>query len=221
MPEQITKEEIMSLDQAIGIIGKKPEDLPHDILLSFRQTYENRSDIPKEQIILAKNLVMRASISAQMKEKRFFEIVSPFDDSCIHCKGAGEIYKFDRKPVEVNCHICAGKTQVLAPCRSCEGTGRYIRSFKEGGGINIKCRTCKGEGKLMVKCSNCRGYGTIPKIVPAHTIKSTTPCKCDELGFTTNKDPKKKPKYISKPPGTPVLDENQAATLTEMIQNSN
>jgi DnaJ-class molecular chaperone len=165
-------------------------------------------------------------VTEQLKVRRYFQIESPFENSCIHCKGTGEIYKFVKKTVEVNCHICAGKGElkITCPeckgkpitkeiqCPTCKGSGRYIRRWPEGGGINVSCRRCHGKKTIMeevekcekcngektvvVKCAECRGKGKKRKAVLDHTIKSTTPCPVCEELGFTRNI---KPKKLPKP----------------------
>lgn len=215
----VTQKQELSVEDAFSIVGINPETTnPTLVLTGFEIAWKgNPSD--RKQLILAKNLVLRQLVSEQMKRQRYFEIVSPFEHSCIWCRGTGEIYKFNKKPVEVNCHICAGKGEYKDTCPSCKGSNRYIVRWPEGGGMNLVCNNCIPEepGKAMIKCSNCLNKGKIKKIVPDHTIKSTTPCKrCHELGFILPKPAKKEKKtpHI----GTPVLDSDTAATLSEMIK---
>lgn len=218
---QVTEERTMTIEEALQFAGlESPDVTPELVMTGFEIAWKGH---PKDRkgLILAKNTLLQHLVSQQMEKQRYFEIVSPFETSCIHCRGTGEIYKFMRKPVKVNCHICAGKKKVNVTCRKCEGTGRYVeRDKKFGGGINVECMTCKGKGKVRVKCSHCFGKGKIKKIVPDHHIKSTTPCKhCDELGFIAPK-PKSKPKKHETPPiGNPVITQENAAALTEMIKD--
>jgi hypothetical protein len=199
--------------------------VPEEILTLFAVAHtEAKSRNDKNRIKNAKNIINQYLISEQMREKRFFNVVSPFWNSCVACKGFGEILKFDKKPVEVNCHICAGKSTVKVKCNKCDGSGRYIVKFKEGGGFNLKCKFCHGTGKVKVTCRNCRGKGKIKKIVLAHTIKSTTPCEvCGGLGFIPNVEKyKEKPKRkkFTPPLRNPVISPEYAKTLSQMIKTS-
>jgi len=223
MDEQQVLPQEMSVEDAMTIIGIGTDVTPEEVLRGFRVHFDAHLMEDESRLIEAKNVFMRHLVSKQMEKQRYFEIISPFEDSCVHCHGSGEIYKFNKKTVFVNCHICASKKKVTVRCRSCDGSGRYIRRFKDGGGINVSCRTCKGTGKARVKCSNCRGKGKIKKIVPDHTIKSTTPCKyCEERGFTSNEPLKKKEKRQRQeaPLHNPVLSHEQAVGLYQMINDT-
>ena len=220
MEQQQTPE--LSIEEACAVVGIDTDlEKPQMILAGFEIAW-NANPPDRKKLILAKNLIMRQMVSEQMKAQRYFEITSPFQHSCISCRGTGEIYKFNRKPVFVNCHICAGKKKVTVECRTCKGSGRYITEDSSTNctlRLNLKCTTCKGKGKVRVKCSECFGKGKKKKIVPDHTIKSTTPCKhCNELGFILPKPGKRKKE--TPPIGNPVISTETAAALTDMIKSS-
>ena len=159
---------------------------------------ENREYDLIPPVIEAKNVIMRNLVIEQKRKFRFFEIESPFDNTCPKCKGSGEIYKFFKKSVKVNCHICGGSCKITNTCPKCKGSGRYIRKWKGGGGVNLECKKCEGKGKVKVNCLDCKGKGKIKKAVLSDELKSTTPCKkCRQLGFVTIQSFKKKKK--SKP----------------------
>ncbi len=160
---------------------------------------EELAQIPP--VIEAKNVIMRNLIIEQKKRFRFFEIESPYEHTCPKCKGAGEIFKFVKKTVKVNCHICGGSAKVEVQCPTCEKTpGRFIKRWKEGGGVNLKCKKCSGTAKVKVSCQECHGKGKIKKAVLSDELQSTTPCKyCQQLGFLT-KIPTKKKSNIKKHP---------------------
>jgi len=222
MANNETPHQVMSLDQAFDVIGISPsQQNPTIVLQKFYHLWENDSKLDKRIIKDAKMIILRHIVSEQMRVQRYFEIISPFENSCISCKGTGEIYKFNKKPVFVNCWVCAGKKKITVKCRKCNGSGRYIKRWPEGGGLNLKCTACNGKGVIRVKCSNCFGKGKIKKIVPDHTIKSTTPCKhCKELGFIVPKTPKKsKHKKHSTPAKNPVISQEHAAVLSAMIKS--
>lgn len=217
MPD-VTEERTLSIDEALTIVGLESENLNPEIVMTGFEVAWKDNPPDRKELILAKNHLLQMLVSQQMEKQRYFEITSPFLHSCISCRGTGEIYKFMRKPVKVNCHICAAKKKVTVKCRKCDGSGRYVERWPEGGGINVECMTCKGKGKVRVKCSHCFGKGKIKKIVPDHHIKSTTPCKhCNELGFILPR-PIKKKKHETPPIGdNPVINGETAATLSQMI----
>ena len=171
---------------------------------------------------------MRMLVSEQMKIKRYFEIVSPFKNSCAACNGSGETYKFKQKTVLVNCHICAGKRKVTVKvkvkCSACKGNGIYKKRWK-GGVKFVTCKYCHGtkikEKEIFIKCEECQGKGKKRKVVLDHTLESTTPCKyCKQLGFAEDK-PKKKPQksktLIYRRPDNPVLTINLADKIKTSI----
>lgn len=181
----------------------------------------------------ARNCVMQHLICEQKEKYRFFTIESPFESTCSNCKGSGEIYKFIKKTVQVNCHIC-GKTGVIKgkdDCPTCKGTGRFIKKWKVGGGVNLVCKRCKGKKKIEseTKCQKCLGEGTLKKEVLTHTLKSTTPCKkCKQLGFIepklTPKPKAKKPFKKAKSPSskkvpfTPIMSQSLADKIKRDIE---
>lgn len=146
----------------------------------------NKIKTPLEEIklIKEKNFLLQNLIEFQMKNRFFFKINSPFKRTCKVCKGTGEIYKFDKKVIDIKCPECNGQGIKEVKCPKCNGAGRFIKRWKGGGGVNVTCKHCKGFRKIKIKCLNCQASGKIKKTVTSHTIKSTTPCtKCKSLGF--------------------------------------
>ncbi len=198
--------EPMELNHAEKVIGVGTKyDMKH-ALRCFEVVHwakkENREFESIPTTIEARNTIMRHLVTEQKKKFRFFEIESPFSNTCPKCKGAGEIFKFFKKTVKVNCHICGGSAQVTGKCPKCKGSGRYIRRWKAGGGVNLECRRCKGKGQVKLSCLECKGKGQLKRVVLSDELKSTTPCKrCQQLGFLTKNSPKpkkKKRKYPKK-----------------------
>jgi len=209
------------------LLGVGTDYTPEHILKCFEADYwvkkENDELDQIDPYIEAKNQLLQIIVSSQMKAQRYFEITSPFKNTCIACRGTGEIYKFKRKTVQVNCHICAGKKKIAVRCRKCKGKGRFITRWKGGGGINVSCRTCEGTGEDYIKCIECLGKGKKRKIVPDHEIESTTPCKhCEQLGFTTNipikTEPQKKRNVYQ--PKNPVIPANLAEMIKDKISEN-
>jgi len=216
----IVQEHPESLAEFEKMLGVGTNYTPEHVLRCFQVSYsvkkENGELDQVGPVIEAKNNLLRHLVSSQMKTERYFEITSPFEDSCAGCKGTGEIYKFKRKSVKVNCHICAGKKKIKVKCPSCKGTGRFEKKWKAGGGINVSCKTCEGKKKVAVKCDECLGKGKNLKNVPDYRIKSTTPCKrCKQLGFIEDK-PVKPMKKRAKP-ANPVLTQNLADKIKNLI----
>lgn len=215
----ITDENIENFEKLLGVGA---DYTPEHILKCFEASYwvkkENNELDQIDPYVEAKNQLMQLMVSSQMKAQRYFEITSPFNNTCIACRGTGELYKFKRKTVKVNCHICANKKKIKVQCRSCKGTGRFKKRWRGGGGIDVTCRTCKGSGEVTVKCIECRGKGKKRKIVPDHEIKSTTPCKhCDQLGFTKNIPMVTKKKKKEYRPANPVLSTSLADKIKDQI----
>jgi hypothetical protein len=198
--------ESMELSHAEKIIGVgKDYDMKH-ALKCFEVVHwakiENREFNLLANVLGAKNSLMRHLITEQKKRFRFFEIESPFDNTCSKCQGSGELYKFFKKSVKVNCHICGGSSNLEDNCPICKGNGRYIRRWKQGGGVNLECKRCQGKGKVKVSCRECKGKGQLKKAVLSDELKSTTPCKnCRQLGFIVKDSQKsKKQKHFRKEP---------------------
>ena len=234
MTEQVSTTEviesmpIVEAEKMLGV-GKK-YDIGHvlkcfDVIHWAKEENKETDEIPT--IILAKNSLLRNLVSNQKKKYRFFTIESPFEKTCNKCKGAGEIYKFIKKTVDVNCHICGKKGTLKQDCPTCKGTGRFIKRWKAGGGVNLECKKCKGTKKVESKCARCLGKGTIPKPVLTHVLKSTTPCKkCNQLGYLTQSAPPKKKithkkkKKAKRTPFTPVMDQSLADKIKAGIPGS-
>ena len=215
----------LPISEAEKMLGVgKDYDIPHvlqcfDVVHWTKQENEEKDQLP--DILLAKNSLLRHLVCLQKKQFRFFTIKSPFENTCPKCSGAGEIYKFFEKVVDVNCHICGKKGTLKTDCPTCKGTGRFVKRWKGGGGVNLKCSKCKGTKKVEVKCIKCKGEGILKKPVLTHDLKSTTPCKkCKQLGYLLEqpKPQKKKKKFrhqkkvVKKTPTPfqPIMDQTLA-----------
>jgi hypothetical protein len=211
-------ENLVEFEKMLGVgTNYTPEHVLKCFQISYSVKKENGELDQVGPFVDAKNHLLRNLVSSQMKAERYFEVISPFENSCSICKGTGEIYKFKRKIVQVNCHICAGKKKVKVKCPSCKGTGRFQKRWKGGGGINVSCKTCSGKKTVAAKCSECLGSGKKSKDVPDHRIKSTTSCKrCQQLGFIENKPIKKKYQPVN-----PVLTKTLADKIKDQIIESN
>lgn len=168
---------------------------------------ETKTEQDKTQLIETKNFLIKNLIEIQMKKRHFFKISSPFKNTCNVCNGTGEIYKFNKKIVEVKCPKCIdGKKEIKCP--RCKGVGRFVKRWKGGGGINVECKHCKGTKTIKVKCIDCHSTGRVKKMVSDHRIKDTTPCsKCKSVGFIS------KPKKIYKKPDNPVIPNGMVINL--------
>jgi len=183
---------------------------------SFLDRIKNKKTKDLKTLTDSKNILLRSQIEGQISENGRFDLTIPFEKICKDCSGTGELYKFFRKTVEVECRVCEGKGKLLVPCRSCHGTGRFVKQDK-GLKINVVCKTCKADESkkidgvyhVEVKCKKCKGKGTIRKVALDDKIKSTTFCKtCRGRGFEM---PKKE--VI---PSNPVL----SASLGEQIKTT-
>ncbi|MCF8019909.1 MAG: hypothetical protein K9L62_10960 [Vallitaleaceae bacterium] len=212
-----------SLEEHEKILGISGNYTPESVLKAFQSSYEVYQENEKldqiKPVLEAKNKIMQNLISSQMKAQRYFEFESPFKDSCVACRGTGEIYKFNKKTVKVNCHICAGKKKLKIECPICEGSGRFIKKLKGGKEVNVKCRKCKGTGRVYVVCIECLGKGKRKKMVLSHVIKSTTPCKkCKQLGFTSSHKPIPSKRYKPQKLNNPVINQTLADKIKKAIQ---
>lgn len=160
------------------------------------------------QLTDAKNIILRIKVEEMVATNGRFDFTNliPFETACTGCKGTGELYKFFRHTIPVDCKFCdkdengktTGKKTVI--CRSCKGSGKYQNNFA--------CRTCKdpetnqSTGKVVIKCRKCRGSGTFHKLAIDSKLKSTTHCRpCKGRGFI---QPEKEVKKSTKP-ANPVL----------------
>jgi len=207
---------ITTTSQAATVLGISETSDMETILLAFKEAYDLESDGNEElipEIKHSKFLLIAKNLTDQITETKRFEIKSPFENTCPSCHGTGLLFKFVRKIVEVNCHICAGKgkVRIREACSKCKGTGRFIKRWKTGGGINVSCRFCDGgSNPIWVKCSECLGKGKKKKLVLDSKIISSTPCKrCKQKGFLPPPKPiKQKPKDYKLPISNPVIPYN-------------
>lgn len=221
----------MTIQEAYDILNLKSDITnPEVILITFGTEFNMTQDTDtRQKLIEAKLIINRSLFSNQVKKKKFFEIKSPFPNSCESCSGLGELYEFFKKTVLINCHICGGKKTIKEICPSCNGTGRYIRKYT-GYNINLKCKVCKGTKKVKRQCNNCRGQGQIKKVVLDYNLKSVTPCnKCSRVGFippksANNSKKNVKKKSITPPLRVPLIDPEKIPRwneLMELIKKSN
>jgi hypothetical protein len=223
--------ESMELGHAEKIIGVGSKYNMQHVLKCFEIVHwakkQNREFDLMPTTIEARNAIVRHLVTEQKKKFRFFEIESPYENTCPKCKGSGEIFKFFKKSVKVNCHICGGASTITETCPKCKKTpGRFVRRWKEGGGVDLKCKRCDGTAKVKLSCQECKGKGKIEKPVLSDDLKSTTPCKkCRELGFISKDSPKpKKKKYHShqRRPFNPIskFTSKGGRTLADVIKGS-
>ncbi len=150
-----------------------------DILESFERLNGSK---PGSDLIEPKNVLVRLAIMREIEKNHFFSVKPEFaGTTCKACRGTGELYRFERKTIEVVCKTCGSDEGILKiDCPDCKGTGTFIR--KDGKGT--KCHRCKGDKKVIITCPTCHGHGKTKtqKIQPK--ILATTPCnRCKEVGF--------------------------------------
>ena len=193
--------------------------------LEFNVRLKNKDTKSLRMLTDAKNVLLRNKIEQMVEKDGRFNLsgLIPFETACLSCKGTGEIYKFFKQTIPVDCKFCDqdenGKStgRKTVRCKSCKGTGK----FKKPNGQEVDCRTCdkdengKPTGTVTFKCRKCRGTGTFQRLAIDSKIKSTTHCKaCKGRGFISEEKtaPKKKPKTL--PLKQPVL----SADLGEQIK---
>jgi len=230
-PEDISKYEKM-----LGVGSDYKMDY---ILECFKVDYDvknangkldTKSDMEALEVIMnAKDHLCALNVSGQKKKYGRFLVVSPFDNTCPSCNGAGVRWKFFYKKVDIKCHKCSGKGSYTTKCTSCKGSGRFKKVWKSGGGIDVTCNRCNGTGNKRVKCVECLTTGIQQTRVQTHKLESTTPCSlCGGLGFYES-DPKiqakKKPEKkhhevkqnILRNLDNPVFSESLAAKIKESM----
>jgi hypothetical protein len=130
-----------------------------------------------QKLVDSKNTLIRLLIEKQVREKGTFDLVSPFSESCPVCKGTGELYKFYRKEIELDCLACNKTGQKRIPCPACKGTGQHGQT---------KCLKCADSANqtIVVMCRACQGTGKKKKQVLEAKIKTSTICPaCNSFGF--------------------------------------
>lgn len=168
---------------------------PIHALINFhsmvRQGYIPEEASSIQDLVEAKNTLLRSSVRDQVTRKGHFSIQIPFDNPCNKCKGTGELYKLLRfKEKSEPCLRCEGAGWFWKPCK-CNGTGRYTRQDREHNDlhINTECRCLKykdewpkgRENLIKIKCRDCRAHMSKRKFVG---LESTTKCPaCKGFGF--------------------------------------
>jgi len=231
------KEYFMNHDEAIAILGTgQTLSIAHVLKcldVSYWAMRENKDFSKLDELVEAKNTLLRECVEEEKRVRRFFKIPdhAPFKNLCPACKGAGEIYKFLRTIKQIKCKVCLGKKEVWVACPDCLGTTVFKKKPDSKG---ITCRNClkyyenepdekkaaERKGKVPFKCSACRGTGSKPILIVSHKIESTTPCKkCDQLGFLPPKMKKTElnriVRHSQQPMSNPVLTKDIAEKLAQ------
>jgi hypothetical protein len=171
------------------LLIKKPTT--REVLSQFQILY----DAPKEKLknleitqydlIQGKNMVMGVLIEQQIAENQKFVIDSPFENTCKKCKGSGELYRFSRKEIEIDCPKCKGEGGKKGECR-CKNTdhpGKFYKKMEDDLFIKTECKHCKGTLEAFYKCDRCRGEGKT-KIWVIDRIEHRSVCDvCNGRGF--------------------------------------
>lgn len=206
---------------AMAIIGIKPgydvQSLLKEYEVSVMVKIENNDRKDLRQLTDAKNILLRDLTEKEIAKDGHFDHTGmiPFENSCVKCKGHGEIYKFYRVEKTVDCAVCEGTGTKQVPCKSCKGTGRYVRNYGDVH-IDVECNRCdkdpetgKASGKVTVKCSRCHATGKLKILAIDSKIKSTTHCHaCKGRGFIL---PESETGVVI--PDNPVLSEDLASKI--------
>lgn len=215
-----------TLEEAEQLLCITPPYNISELLTRFEKSIHKSIDDKKTRRLKpltdAKNILLRYFIERMIEKTGRFDMTDmiPFQESCISCKGTGELYKFFRKGETVPCKFCntpeheaAGKGYQLIPCRSCKGSGIYKPAGRDG----ILCTRCQKDelgnptGKERVKCRSCQATSVYRRPVLDAKIKSTTHCReCKGRGFTLPEPDFSKKK---KAPRNPVITEDLASKI--------
>jgi len=184
-----------------------------EVLTKFGLSLQSAGAYEQKKLIQKKNFLLQKLVEMEISRKFFFKPSTPFRNPCKVCNGLGELYKFNKKVIDIKCKTCNGQGKKIIDCPICNGTGRFIKRWKSGGGINLKCKKCNGNKTVEIKCLDCQSTGKVKKVVLDSKIKSTTTCtKCEGLGFLP--EPKiKKPIYKN-----PVINNTMAKKLKAVIK---
>jgi len=208
----MTQKTAMEETEARSILGYRG-DLDPTRLFHIYQIYidvitENKELDKLSDFIEAKKVLCRVLGEQQLTSKGRFDIKAKWNDVCDKCNGIGEVWKLDKKEVEVDCYRCGATGQVLITCHVCHGSRRY-KTESPGLRLNLVCTRCNEEGKALVKCRNCRGHKKIKKPVNSGKILSTTHCKkCDGSG------------HKPQPPEKPIFNEGMQKQLAVAIREA-
>lgn len=223
MEKPITLDELVnyqtrqSVTQALNFLEFEPETeqeldeclTTEAVLERFKEVYE---DEPSVEAINNKNLLMRYIIEKQVKDSGGFTIIAPFKNVCKKCHGLGELYRFFKKSILVECNKCEGSGRT-GTCEACNGSGRYIRN-KPGVNINIECRFCEGTGKNI--CRRCFGNGKTRIMIIEDKIKSTTFCDtCEGKGYVAYQQNQLQNPVINKELGEIIRTDDTSEPVTE------
>lgn len=100
----------------------------------------------------AKFLLLREKVLEQIRATGRFTINAPFPNPCTKCGGAGELFRFIRRPQMVTCMKCSKGIRNEAKCPTCRGKGKLktfgiIAQMKD----TTTCPYCHGKGFFKEK----------------------------------------------------------------------
>lgn len=150
---------------------------PTWVLSNFKKAWEK--DPTTENLILAKHTLIRHIVSTQMKERRYFSVESPFDTTCIACRGTGEIFKFNKlEAVDIRCPVCSGEKEIDGvTCSRCLGNGKIKKAFYDHTlKSTTPCKQCNELGFIIPKKKATKQPYKSPKV--------TTPVFSQEIAKT-------------------------------------
>lgn len=162
------------------------------VLKSFEKlglTVETWGELTKihvggDDIINAKKEIFMWHINNIIKNQMYTNMVKwDYDKgNCPMCKGVGTIFRYETRPILVECENCKGSgVHRITKCKFCTGD-------------NSECKFCHGSGKIIISC-RCVVRGTNGKIIRrGFTMKkiitkiiSTKKCwACDGIGGPFN-----------------------------------
>ena len=200
-------------------VGPKPQMTIGHVLINFSSMIRSDNvpeDLSRPAFIRAKNLLLHKLIDEQVASMGKFEVNAPFDEPCPACYGTGEIYKFYRKTVIVDCR-CDNGTFDAGKCWTCKGSGRFIKIDEKEPDLryNYKCKRCV-DGRRIVKCRYCNGRGKQTKFVIAKIESAKTCFKCRGIGFVL---PKNLSFFNPLPIGNLERDLEPESSLADMISS--
>ena len=206
--ENVVKPE-MNLESACKVLKTGPDVSIHN----FSKCYQIAMDVAMENNELTPELENNLAqawrignqndVSNQVEENKGFVLDIRFDDldgveTCSACNGAGEKFKFTKKPVEVGCLKCKdvlinlkGKSLIIdhdtitydGKDVSDDPTYKWYL-----GKVVENCISCKGTGRYVVEdkehggkndlqCKTCRGKNVDGKSAATQIVTKCKTCK--------------------------------------------
>lgn len=203
-------------------VGPKPQMTVGHVLINFKSMIvtDNRPEqVSMQEFIKAKNILLRKLLDEQLRINNRYDLGNVFEEPCPVCKGAGEIYEFLYRKIKIPCKNKECNNGVIGTCKTCGGTGTFVRTDKEDPGLRfkLKCIKCR-DGKEI--CPVCRGKGGRTRFVIAKIRRGETCRRCRGVGF-------KLPEYLKlfNAVGAKIADaelelKKKITTVAEAVQTS-